>query len=78
MAALQVDSAYKTSPRKLLLLLSLSLLVDQASARPAPWYWWANRAGDQRICAQTSPGTGWSREDRAFRDSHCSIRVKPF
>ncbi|MBS1143817.1 MAG: hypothetical protein H6R14_1223 [Proteobacteria bacterium] len=50
----------------------------ESQARPAPWYWWVSAVGDARICAQTSPGAAWQRENTAFRDSQCSIRVKPF
>ena len=59
---------------KLLLFFFIGLCSALAQAKPAPWYWWGSRVGDARICAQTSPGQGWLREDRAFRDSHCSVR----
>lgn len=61
----------------LLFLLFIGSLSMPAQARPAPWYWWASSVGDARICAQTSPGKAWLREDRAFRDSRCSSRVNP-
>lgn len=53
----------------------IALLPDPALARPAPWYWWGSSVSDARICAQTSPGSGWIKEPRPFRDSHCSIRL---
>jgi hypothetical protein len=78
MAALQADSAYKTTLGKLLLGLALSLMATHTPAKPALWYWWVGNSSEQRICAQVSPGSGWSRENTPFRDSHCSIRVTPF
>ncbi|MDP3538255.1 MAG: hypothetical protein Q8S26_06075 [Azonexus sp.] len=59
-----------------LLLISLLIAVSMPSqARPAPWYWWAGSTKNAKVCAQTSPGSGWLREARAFKDSHCSIRL---
>jgi hypothetical protein len=78
MADWQADSSFKTRLAHALSGVLLCLLAGVALARPAPWYWWASRTGDDRICAQTSPGAGWEREDTAFRDSRCSQRVKPF
>ena len=74
----QADSSYKTRLAKALSGVLLCLVAGSALARPAPWYWWASRTGDDRVCAQSSPGTGWLREATAFRDSHCSQRVQPF
>jgi len=78
MATLQVNSADKTTLRKLLLGLALGLMASQVPAKPALWYWWVGTASGQRICAQSSPGAGWSRENTAFRDSLCHHRVTPF
>jgi len=78
MAAWQENSAFKSTLGKLLLGVSLVALAPQGFAKPAPWYWWASNSTDHRVCAQSSPGTGWFRESTAFRDSACSIRVKPF
>jgi hypothetical protein len=78
MAAWQENSSFKTRLGKTLSALVLGLIAGSALARPAPWYWWASRTGDDRVCAQSSPGNGWLRENTAFRDSRCSIRVTPF
>jgi len=78
MADWQADSSTKTRLARAWPGVLLCLLVGAALARPAPWYWWASRTSDERVCAQTSPGAGWLREATAFRDSHCSQRVKPF
>jgi len=60
---------------KLIILCLIAALPGLSLARPAPWYWWASSVGEARICAQTSPGSGWLKEPRAFRDAHCSIRL---
>jgi hypothetical protein len=78
MAAWQENSAFKSTLRKLLLGAILAFLAPQSFARPALWYWWVGLTASDRVCAQTSPGAGWVRENTAFKDSHCSIRVKPF
>jgi hypothetical protein len=78
MAAWQENSSFKTRLGKSLAGIALCLVAGSALARPAPWYWWASRSTDDRVCAQSSPGTGWVRENTAFRDSRCSRRVTPF
>lgn len=78
MAAWQENSAFKSRLGKLLLGIWLTVLAAQGFAKPATWYWWASKMTDHRVCAQTSPGPGWFREGTAFRDSGCSVRVKPF
>jgi len=62
-------------PRLLLLLLLFLSLSAPSVARPAAWYWWVSSNSDARVCWQTSPGTGWIREARPFRDARCSIRL---
>ena len=42
----------------------------QASARPAPWYKWQSITGDL-VCAQTSPGEAWMRQEKAYVDARC-------
>ncbi|MFH1660204.1 MAG: hypothetical protein ABIG35_12925 [Pseudomonadota bacterium] len=78
MIAWQENSAFKSRLGKLLLCIWLAVNAPQSFAKPAPWYWWASKTTDHRVCAQTSPGTGWFRESTAFRDSGCSVRVKAF
>jgi len=78
MATWQENSAFKSRLGKLLLAISLAVLAPQGFAKPAPWYWWASKISDHHVCAQSSPGPGWLRENTAFRDSRCSIRVTPF
>jgi hypothetical protein len=50
------------------LLIALSL---NALAAPAPWYWWVSEYDGKRFCSQTSPGEGWHRLDRPYRNSRC-------
>lgn len=57
-----------------LALCSLLSVSTTSLAKPAPWYWWASKTTDARVCTQTSPGKGWLREAQAFRDAQCSIR----
>jgi hypothetical protein len=53
------------------LALLASLLIVTAHAAPARYYKWQ---GDDRIvCAQTSPGPGWTRMNGSFIKSDCSI-----
>ncbi|WP_296182471.1 hypothetical protein [Pseudomonas sp. UBA1879] len=53
------------------LLLTLAALSASAIAAPAPYYWWQGQ--HTTICAQTSPGKGWTRISGAFVKSDCSI-----
>ena len=45
-----------------------------ALAAPAPWYYWRSQVDGQRICAQTSPGVGWTRDSDAFEGPDCQPR----
>jgi hypothetical protein len=78
MAAWQENSAFKSRLSGLALAAALMLPAAPGWAKPAPWYWWASRTTDHRVCAQSSPGAGWFRESVAFRDSACSVRVESF
>ncbi|MCO8163430.1 hypothetical protein NJC38_14810 [Pseudomonas sp. 21LCFQ010] len=49
-------------------LLSAALL---AQAAPARYYKW--QGADRVICAQTSPGWGWTRLNGSYVKSDCSI-----
>lgn len=49
------------------LFLAVSLPVG---AEPAPWYKWRSVTGDT-VCAQTSPGPAWVRQERAYVDPRC-------
>jgi hypothetical protein len=58
-------------------LLSGLLLMAFATglcAEPAPWYQWRSKVDGQRVCTQTSLGTGWERAAGPFRDSRCGKR----
>ena len=78
MAAWQENSAFKSTLGKLLVGIAFVALAPHGLAKPASWFWWASKTSDHRVCGQRSPGPGWFREPIAFKDSGCSVRVKPF
>lgn len=55
----------------LALALPAGLCASLALAEQARYYWWQGK--HQTLCAQTSPGKGWTRLDGAFVKSDCSI-----
>ncbi|XAH22490.1 hypothetical protein AAFF27_21160 [Xylophilus sp. GW821-FHT01B05] len=52
-------------------LLAVLWLAGTAAAAPAPWYQWRSLLNGARVCAQTSPGEGWARDDGPYRDAGC-------
>lgn len=58
------------------LVLTLWSLVFDASAAPAPWYYWRSKIDGARVCAQTSPGNGWERDSTAYEGPGCHPRRK--
>jgi hypothetical protein len=52
------------------LLLAFAL---PAEAGRAPWYKWQGASGDI-VCAQTSPGEGWTRIGAVYVDPRCMRR----
>jgi hypothetical protein len=53
------------------LLTAGLLLSPPARAKPASWHLWQSMLTGKRICAQTSPGKGWTRLGGPFRDAGC-------
>ena len=51
--------------------LALPLL---AQAGPAPWYRWQSMVTGETVCAQHTPGPGWSRVPQAYLDARCRMR----
>lgn len=49
----------------------LGLLCSAALAAPAPWYYWRSKVDGARVCAQTSPGSGWERDSSAYAGPGC-------
>lgn len=45
-------------------------------AAPAPWYYWRSQVDGRRMCAQTSPGTGWTRDSDALDGPGCQPRPR--
>lgn len=58
------------------LVLALSALSGAAFAAPAPWYYWRSKVDGARVCAQTSPGSGWERDSAAYEGPGCQPRRK--
>ena len=56
----------------LLTLIASSLACSfGVEAAPAPYYLW--QGAKRTVCAQTSPGHGWTRISAAYVKSDCSI-----
>ena len=59
-------------PATLRLLALCALLTSTLSvAAPAHWHWWQSKLDGRLFCSQASPGSGWDKQPRAFRDMHC-------
>ena len=58
-----------------LLVLPAPLLVQAA---PAPWYYWRSTIDNARVCAQTSPGSGWVQDSGPFDGPGCQPRPRVF
>jgi len=43
-----------------------------AVAAPAYWFQWRSKLDGTRVCAQTSPGSGWEKRPQPFIDAHCT------
>ena len=50
------------------------LWASTAVAEPAPWYRWQSVVTGETVCAQTSPGPGWTRLDAVYVDPKCQRR----
>ena len=57
--------------RHLLCALACCLLATSTFAAPAPYFIW--QGTDKTLCAQTSPGYGWTRMSGPFVRSDCSF-----
>ena len=53
------------------ILALLFACATVAVAAPAPYYLWQGK--HKTVCAQTSPGKGWTRVSAAFVKSDCSV-----
>ncbi len=58
--------------------LAVGLSVGGAWAAPAPWHWWRSKIDGQRVCAQTSPGPGWTEDGGPFDGPGCQPRPRVF
>ncbi|MCZ2497510.1 hypothetical protein GN316_12145 [Xylophilus sp. Kf1] len=57
-------------------VLACLCVATLAGAAPAPWYEWRSRSSGQDVCAQTSPGDGWSRVGGPYVDAACRRRLR--
>ena len=62
-----------TTLKTLLSITGLALLAA-AQAAPAPWYYWRSKVDGHRICAQTSPGPGWTQDSGPYAGANCLPR----
>jgi hypothetical protein len=69
-SCLRGDSMKRFELFVMTLLLAFALPV---LAGPAPWYRWQGATGDI-VCAQTSPGEGWTRLPVTYVDPRCQRR----
>ena len=56
--------------------LWLSLASLPTLAAPAPWYYWRSTVDGARVCAQASPGDGWTLDSAAYDGPGCQPRRK--
>ncbi|SEU06764.1 hypothetical protein [Pseudomonas graminis] len=56
---------------RIALLLTLVASSFAIWAAPAPYFLW--QGAHRTVCAQTSPGEGWTRISAAYVKSDCSI-----
>jgi len=56
---------------RLTLLLALGACSTLTLAETAPYYLWQGK--HKTVCAQTSPGKGWTKVSGRFVKSDCSI-----
>ena len=48
--------------------------LRRSSGSARALYYWRSQVDGQRICAQTSPGVGWTRDSDAFEGPGCQPR----
>ncbi len=56
---------------RLIPALALTLFATTNLAAPAPYYLWQGHS--KTLCAQTSPGYGWTRMGGPYVKSDCSM-----
>jgi hypothetical protein len=57
-------------------VLACAVLATAAFAAPAPWFYWRSKVDGQRVCAQTSPGSGWEKDSPPYEGPGCTPRRK--
>ncbi len=54
------------------------LCIAPAWSAPAPWHWWRSKIDGRRVCAQTSPGSGWAQDSGPFDGPGCQPKPRVF
>jgi hypothetical protein len=57
-------------------VLICTVAVTAVFAAPAPWFYWRSKVDGQRVCAQTSPGSGWEQDSPPYDGPGCAPRRK--
>jgi len=57
-------------------VLACTVAVTAVFAAPAPWFYWRSKVDGQRVCAQTSPGSGWEKDSPPYDGPGCAPRRK--
>lgn len=57
-------------------VLACTVAVTAVFAAPAPWFYWRSKVDGQRVCAQTSPGSGWEKDSPPYDGPGCTPRRK--
>jgi hypothetical protein len=59
-------------------VLALLMACGALPAKPAPWYYWRSKVDGRRVCAQVSPGPGWTRDSGPYEGAMCQPRRRVF
>jgi len=57
-------------------VLACTVAITAVFAAPAPWFYWRSKVDGQRVCAQTSPGSGWEKDSPPYDGPGCAPRRK--
>ncbi len=62
---------------RLLTVLAGGAFCTALLAAPAAWYTWASKLDGTHVCAQVSPGEGWTKLKGPYKDAQCTIEGRP-
>jgi len=63
--------------KRLSVLLVCGVLALAVQAQPAPWHKWQSKLNGAEVCAQTSPGAGWTYLSGPYKDVNCTRPGEP-